>query len=171
MHAARPGACGSPLERISIDPQVCFGKPCIKGTRIWVSLILDFRETMGRRELLIPNSDRAVPATFLDDREPEWQYKKSPRATLAAWLTAPDNPFFARAIANRLWWMLFGIGLVDPVDDFHDQNPPSHPELLNTLAREFVRSGFDMKFMLRAICLSETCVTFSNNQSFPAMNF
>jgi hypothetical protein len=111
---------------------------------------------MGRRELLIPNSERAVPATFLDDREPEWQYKKSPRATLATWMTSPENPFFARAIVNRLWWMLFGVGLVDPVDDFHDQNPPSHPELLDALARAFVQSGFDTKFILRAICLSET---------------
>ena len=111
---------------------------------------------MGRRELLIPNSERAVPATFLDDREPEWQYKKSPRATLAAWMTSPENPFFSRAIVNRLWWMLFGVGLVDPVDDFHDQNPPSHPELLNALARAFVQSGFDTKFILRAICSSET---------------
>lgn len=114
------------------------------------------RETMGRRELLIPNSERAVPATFLDDREPEWQYKKSPRATLAAWMTNPENPFFSRAIVNRLWWMLFGVGLVDPVDDFHDQNPPSHPELLNALARAFVQSGFDTKFIVRAICLSDT---------------
>lgn len=114
------------------------------------------RELPGRRELLIPNSDRAVPATFLDDREPEWQYKKSPRATLAAWLTASENPFFARAMANRLWWWVFGVGLVDPVDDFHDSNPPSHPKLLDVLARGLVDAGFDVRFVLRAICLSET---------------
>ena len=114
------------------------------------------REAPGRRELPVPNSDRAAPATFLDDREPEWQYKKSPRVTLAAWLAAPENPFFARAMANRLWWFLFGVGLVEAVDDFHDQNPPSHPELLDDLARSFVHSGFDMKFLLRAICRSET---------------
>jgi hypothetical protein len=114
------------------------------------------REVPGRRELLIPNSTRAVPATFLDDREPEWEYKKSARATLAAWVTAADNPFFARAMANRLWWLVFGVGLVDPVDDFHDRNPPSHPELLDRLARALVESGFDAKFLLRAVCLSET---------------
>lgn len=115
-----------------------------------------FRETLGRRELLIPNSDRAVPATFLDDREPEWQYKKSPRITLAGWIIRPDNPFFARAMVNRLWWITFGIGLVDPVDDFHDSNPASHPELLNTMAKAFAASGFDAKYILRAICLSDT---------------
>jgi hypothetical protein len=114
------------------------------------------REVPGRRELSIPNSEQAVPATFLDDREPEWQYKKSPRATLAAWMTAPENPFFARALANRFWWFIFGVGLVDPVDDFHDQNLPSHPELLDLLARSLVQSGFDTRFLLRAICLSDT---------------
>jgi hypothetical protein len=122
------------------------------------------RETLGRRELLVPNSDRAVPATFLDDREPEWQYKKSPRVTLAAWLTRPDNPFFARAIVNRLWSLVFGIGLVDPVDDFHDKNPPSHPELLDALARAFVASGYDIKFLLGAICASETFARASDGK-------
>lgn len=114
------------------------------------------RETLGRRELLLPNSDQAAPATFLDDREPEWQYKKSPRVTLAAWLTTSENPFFARAMANRFWWWLFGVGLVEAVDDFHDQNPPSHPELLDELARALAQSGFDTKYLLRAICLSDT---------------
>jgi hypothetical protein len=113
-------------------------------------------EVPGRRELLLPNSDRAVPATFLEDRAPEWQYKKSPRATLAAWVTTPENPFFARAMANRLWWFLFGIGLVEPVDDFHDQNPPSHPELLDLLAQALRDSAFDARLLLRAICLSQT---------------
>lgn len=114
------------------------------------------REVPGRRELLIPNSDRAVPATFLDDREPEWRFKQSARATLAAWVTDPANPFFASAIANRLWYSLLGVGLVDPVDDRHDKNPPSHPELLDALARAFVDSGFDVRFIFRAICRSET---------------
>jgi hypothetical protein len=114
------------------------------------------RETLGRRELPIPNAERAAPATFLDDREPEWQYKKSPRVTLAAWLTAPENPFFAKATVNRLWWFLMGIGIVEPVDDFHDQNLASHPELLSDLAGAFIQSGFDTKFLLSAICRSET---------------
>jgi hypothetical protein len=114
------------------------------------------REVMDRRELSIPSADRTVPATFLDDKEPEWQFKKSPRVTLAAWLTAKDNPFFARALVNRLWGFVFGLGLVDPIDDFHEQNKPSHPELLDALAKAFVESDFDMKFILRAIVLSDT---------------
>ncbi len=114
------------------------------------------REVLDRRELSIPGVDRTVPATFLDDSEPEWQFKKSPRVTLAAWLTGRDNPFFARAAVNRMWGLVFGVGLVDPIDDFNDQNKPSHPELLDALARAFVDSGYDTKFILRAIALSDT---------------
>jgi hypothetical protein len=69
-------------------------------------------------------------------------------------MTAPDNPLFARAAVNRMWWQLFGRGLVNPVDDMHDANPPSHPELLDELSREFVASGFDLKWLCRSITLS-----------------
>jgi len=114
------------------------------------------REVFDRRELSIPGADRTAPATFLDDKEPEWQFRKSPRLALAAWLTAKDNPFFARAAVNRMWGFVFGVGLVDPIDDFNEKNQPSHPELLDALAKAFVESGYDMKFLLRAIVLSET---------------
>ncbi|MBX3400872.1 MAG: DUF1553 domain-containing protein [Gemmataceae bacterium] len=114
------------------------------------------RELPNRREMGIPNTDRTVPATFLDDKEPSWQFRKSPRVTLANWIVEKDNPFFAKATVNRLWGHLFGAGIVDPVDDFHEQNPPSHPELLAALAAAFADSGYDVKFLLRAICLSET---------------
>jgi hypothetical protein len=80
--------------------------------------------------------------------------KGSNRAALAKWLTAPQNPFFARAMANRTWWRLFGRGIVQPVDDMHEANPPSHPQLLDLLVRRFTESGFDLKFLTRAIVLS-----------------
>lgn len=114
------------------------------------------REVLDRRELAIPGAERTVPATFLDDKEPEWQFRKSPRVTLAGWVTAKGNPFFARATVNRLWGFVFGVGIVDPIDDFHDQNEPSHPELLDALAKAFVESGYDTRYILRAIVLSET---------------
>ncbi len=113
------------------------------------------REALDRRELSIPNAERTVPATFLDDKEPAWQFRKSPRITLAAWLTAKENPFFAKAAANRLWGFVFGIGIVDPIDDFNEKNSPSHPALLDALAKAFVESGFDTRFLLRAILLSD----------------
>lgn len=77
------------------------------------------------------------------------------RVALAKWMTAPDNPYFARAAVNRLWWQFFGRGIVNPVDDMHSANAPSHPELLDLLARQFVASGFDLKFLCRAILNSD----------------
>jgi hypothetical protein len=76
------------------------------------------------------------------------------RAALAAWMTSRENPYFARAMVNRTWWRLFGRGLVDPVDDMHAANPPSHPELLNLLSERLIESGFNLKFLTRAIVLS-----------------
>src|SRR5688500_7611093 len=76
------------------------------------------------------------------------------RASMAEWMTAPQNPYFARAMVNRTWWRLFGRGIVQPVDDMHEANPPSHPELLDLLARRSVESGFDLKFLTRSIVLS-----------------
>jgi hypothetical protein len=78
------------------------------------------------------------------------------RAVLAEWLTRPDNPYFARAAVNRIWYHLFGRGIVEPVDDFRDSNPPCNPELLDALAADFVAHGFDVKHTLRTILDSAT---------------
>jgi hypothetical protein len=80
--------------------------------------------------------------------------KGANRAALANWMTLPQNPYFGRAMANRTWWRLFGRGIVQPMDDMHEGNPPSHPELLDLLARRFIDAGFDLKFLTRAIVLS-----------------
>ena len=77
-----------------------------------------------------------------------------PRQQLAAWMTRPDNPFFARNFANRYWAAMFGPGLVEPVDDMRATNPASLPGLLDALAKEFVEHHFDSKHLLRTICNS-----------------
>ena len=111
-------------------------------------------EVADRREMAIPNTDRVAQAQFLDGTEPRWKFKVSARETLADWMTAPENPFFARTAVNRLWAHFFGIGLVDPIDNFDPDNPASHPEVLDELAQAFIKSGYDNKFILRAITLS-----------------
>jgi hypothetical protein len=111
-------------------------------------------EDVERHELSPGAGRKPRQAVFLDSGTPQWQPARSPRAVLADWLTSPDNPYFARAAVNRLWAHFFGTGLVNPVDDFRDDNPPSHPELLEDLARAFVHSGFDLSYLVRAICLS-----------------
>jgi hypothetical protein len=81
--------------------------------------------------------------------------KDDPRTRLAEWITAPENPFFARAMANWVWAQLFGKGLADPPDDLSRSNPPVHPELLDALARHFVRHRYDLRDLIRTIATSE----------------
>ena len=113
--------------------------------------IFQGREVPGRRELAISGGPKMVPARFLDGSEPPWRSKSSSRALLADWVVARDNPYFARAAANRVWSLFFGTGLVDPVDDLSPQNPPSHPELLDELAEGFASHRHDFKFLVRAL--------------------
>jgi WD40 repeat protein len=80
--------------------------------------------------------------------------KRDPREGLAAWVTRPDNPFFARATVNRVWGELLGRGIVHPVDDFRASNPPTNPALLDALARDFVDHGYDLKHLIGTIMRS-----------------
>ena len=73
---------------------------------------------------------------------------------VAQWITSPTNPFFARTQVNRIWFNLMGRGIVDPIDDFRATNPPSHPDLLDALARDFVAHGYDVRYMIRLIMAS-----------------
>jgi hypothetical protein len=110
-----------------------------------------FKRTIG-----IPNTDKVVEGRFLDKTAPKWQDKVDSRVTLADWVTSADNPFFARTGANRMWGHFFGIGLIDPVDDEPtDENPISHPELLELLTKQFVAHKFDVKYLIKAITATE----------------
>ena len=84
------------------------------------------------------------------------------RIELVDWLTGSDNPYFAKAIVNRLWKAMMGRGLVEPVDDFRSTNPATHPELLTALADDFVEHGYDLRHTLRRIALSEVYARSSN---------
>lgn len=74
-----------------------------------------------------------------------------PRRAFAKWMTSADNPFFARTMVNRMWGHFLGRGIIHPIDDARSTNPPSNPELLDALSREFVKSGFDVKHLVRVI--------------------
>ncbi len=113
------------------------------------------REIVDRREAAIPNTEKVVQAAFLDGKEPRWKFQTSSRNTFAEWMTAADNPFFARTAVNRIWAQMFGIGIVDPPDDFNEENRPSHPELLEEMAKAFAGAKYDVKFLIRAIAATE----------------
>jgi hypothetical protein len=81
---------------------------------------------------------------------------RDPRQIVMAWLRRPDNPYFARAIVNRVWAHYFGRGIIDPPDNLSPFNPASHPELLRDLCDSFVRHGYDLKWLHRTILLSRT---------------
>ena len=78
------------------------------------------------------------------------------RAAFADWLTKPGNEFFAKSVANRVWFHLMGRGIVDPVDDFRESNPAANDELLAALAADFTKSGFKMRPLVRTVMASRT---------------
>ena len=88
---------------------------------------------------------------------PEYEYVRGedPRQRLVDWMVAPENPYFAKAIVNRMWANFMGLGLVEAVDDMRVTNPPSNPELLDALAKDFVDHHFDLKHLIRTIMTSE----------------
>ncbi len=95
-------------------------------------------------------------------KEPELKGKGAPpkpafsrKEKLVDWLTANENPYFAKAIANRVWSQMMGRGFVHPVDDLSEKNVPTHPELLKAIERGIVEHKFDMKWLLREILNSE----------------
>ena len=98
----------------------------------------------------IPDSDTSVVPRFLDGKP----YQGPPtleRHALGEWLTRKDNPYFAKAIANRIWGHFMGRAFVEPLDGFGEEYPPSDPELLDTLADFFVISDYDLQYMMRII--------------------
>ena len=101
-----------------------------------------------------PKTRQPVKPTPLGGQTLVLEPQDDPRPALAAWLTAPENPFFARMLANRYWKHFFQRALVEPEDDLRMTNPASNPALIDGLADAFIKSGYDLKAMVRMICLS-----------------
>ncbi len=97
-----------------------------------------------------------VLAAGLGDQPVSLTVDDDPRHALVDWLAQPGNRFFAHTLANRYWKHFFNRGLVEPEDDMRETNPPVNPELLEALAQHFIKSGFDMKGLIRTLCQSRT---------------
>ena len=78
------------------------------------------------------------------------------REILAEWITSPDNQYFARSYVNRMWGYLTGVGIIEPIDDIRAGNPPSNPDLLDWLAQDFIKNGFNVRHLIATICKSRT---------------
>jgi len=107
------------------------------------------------REIKIPDTEKVVKARFLDGKEPAFKDGVPTRNTLADWITAPENPYFARAAVDHIWSYFFGVSLLEPILEPNDDSPPAHPELLDAMAREFASQGYNLKFLVRAIVLTK----------------
>jgi hypothetical protein len=101
---------------------------------------------------------KVVKASFLGGEAPNLAGQTALRPVFSNWLTSAKNPFFSRAAANKMWANFFGRGIVEPVDDMRVENEKkaTHPELLSMLADEFAAANFDLKYLIRCICLSKT---------------
>ena len=104
----------------------------------------------------LPESAKIVPPKFFLADQAKVPASGPIRKTLADWLTTAKNPYFSKAMTNRIWAQYFGRGLVNPIDDLQEGNAPSHPELLQELAFQFGANDFDLKYLVRAICNSST---------------
>ncbi len=103
-----------------------------------------------------PRTGAFLPPRPLDRSDAKLEPGQDPREALASWMTAKDNPLFARAIVNRLWKHFFSVGLVEPVDDLRATNPATNEPLLDALCRDLVAHGYDLKHLMRTIATSRT---------------
>lgn len=114
----------------------------------------------GKGDLWIPvrhpKTKEVLPPRTLDGKVYPDADDKDPRLPLANWMTAPGNAYFARALVNRIWAHHMGRGLIEPTDALSEANPPSHPQLLDALAKDFVVHRFDLKHLHRIILNSRT---------------
>ena len=125
---------------------------------------LTFKQTLRGEFLLAakneltrhPRTGESVFAHALGTQMPKANPDGDRRKILAEWLVSPDNPFFARNIANRMWAHFLGRGIIEPVDDVRSTNPPTNPELLDALANHLITSQFDLRQLVIAIVASRT---------------
>ena len=110
----------------------------------------------GVAQSLNPRTKLNVKPTPLEGEPLVLADTQDPRAAFAAWMTSPENPYFARTLVNRYWKHFFGRGIVEPEDDMRVTNPPSNPALLDALEAGFKLSRFNLKALVRTICLSTT---------------
>jgi len=128
------------------------GGTAVEGAKALVEVVSDG----DSGEIKHDRTGYVAPPRFPFDIKAEVAPAAGRRLQAAKWITSADNPYFAKSYVNRLWGYLLGVGLIEPIDDIRAGNPPTNPELLDRMTTEFVKSGFDVRAMIRTICKSRT---------------
>jgi hypothetical protein len=126
------------------------------GTTVLSVAVRDPKQNNGRAGVRQPRTGEFLKPQPLDRSDVELGPNDDPRIKLAAWMTDPRNDSFSGAMVNRVWKHYLGAGMVEPVDDLRATNPPSNPQLWQSLSREFVEHKFDLKHLMRIILQSRT---------------
>ena len=119
-------------------------------------------------EVTQPRTGKQMKVRLLLEGDVDVPADQDRRVVFANWLTNNSNPFFAKSLSNRIWGHIVGKGIVDPVDDFRDSNPPSNPELLSYLADELLKSGFSQRHLIRTIMNSRVYQLSSQRNKYNA---
>ena len=140
------------LEKDPASGKQTIGKTAVERAKPLYEIVSDGKEGEIKHERtgMVSAPGFPYPADFEDNSS------LSRRERMAAWMTSADNRYFAKSYVNRIWGYLFGVGIIEPIDDIRAGNPPSNPELLTFLEREFIDSGFDSQRLIRLICKSRT---------------
>ncbi|RYD26852.1 MAG: DUF1553 domain-containing protein, partial [Verrucomicrobiaceae bacterium] len=140
------------LDRDPASGDATIGGSAVEGAKPLFELVSDRKEGEVKHD----RTGKVTPPAFPYTATVSAPATESRRAQLAAWITSPDNTYFARSFANRLWGYLNGVGLIEPLDDIRAGNPPSNPELLDWLTQQLVDHRFDFRHVVRLICRSRT---------------
>jgi hypothetical protein len=149
----------SPDVKKVVDAENAARREAVAGTKVNNNQILLVREMFPAprgRTRPNPANNRVPNPKALGGPEIPLTSGADVRVKLADWITAPENPFFAKSFVNRVWAHYFGVGIVNPVDDFSLANPPTNSRLLDSLAADFVASGYDIRKLEKTILLSRT---------------
>jgi hypothetical protein len=159
---------------INLDCAQCHNHPFSRWTQdqFWETAAFFARpqtaaEAPAMLTLTIPETSRVVRPRVLTGNEPDWTAELSDhtgREVFAKWVTSRENPYFAKNAVNRRWAHLFGMGLVEPLDDLSGANPASHPELLDELATAFAEHNYDLRYLTTALVLSKAYALSSRQE-------
>jgi len=149
------GATARVFMGVKIECAQCHKHPFASWTRKQFWEMAAFFQNNNSGQIKIPLTDQVAKARYLTGDEPDMKGNTSLRVTLAEWMTTPNNPYFAKAAVDHVWQYFFGVSLIEPILEPTIDSPEAHPELLDEMAKEFAASGFDLKFLIRSIVLSD----------------